>query len=128
MARGRGNHRFASVGALDIKGLDETLDAHELRWEPLESISPLPLPGRLSGDHGFGFVGRQRQRAAAEAGWEQSGRGGRRSVVLLAGEAGIGKTRLANELAGRLTAKEPWFSTAAARRISRLRTGRGSTR
>jgi class 3 adenylate cyclase len=98
MARGRGNHVFVSVGSLDLKGLDQPLDAHELRWEPLESISPLPLPGRLSGDHLFGFVGRHRQRSLLEAGWEECGAGHRR-VVLLAGEAGIGKTRLANEIA-----------------------------
>ncbi len=97
MARGRGNHWFVSVGSFDLKGLDEPLDAHELRWEPLESISPLPLPGRLSGDHLFGFVGRHRQRAVLETSWDEC-RNSRRRVVLLAGEAGIGKTRLANEI------------------------------
>jgi len=98
MARGRGDHVFAGVGALDLKGLDEPIVALELQWEPLQTLSPIRLPTRLSAEHLFAFVGRHQEQAVLEGVWKEAGAGHRR-VVLLCGEAGIGKTRLANELA-----------------------------
>src|SRR5215467_5733754 len=38
LARGRGGHAFAPVGALALKGLPEPLTAHAVGWEPLEHV------------------------------------------------------------------------------------------
>ena len=101
MARGRGQHELVSVGDLDLKGLPEPVHAFEVRWarsDPRRRALLLPLPAGLSVTAAGPFVGRepelselrmllgQRERAAATAIW-------------LAGEPGIGKTRLAAELA-----------------------------
>ncbi|HET7518375.1 MAG TPA: AAA family ATPase, partial [Actinomycetes bacterium] len=51
---------------------------------------PAPVPGE--------FVGRRPELRRLEAAWAEA-RGGRRRTVVVAGEAGIGKTRLATELA-----------------------------
>jgi AAA ATPase domain len=51
---------------------------------------PAPVPGRL--------VGRRRELRRLEAAWADA-RAGRRRIVLVAGETGTGKTRLATELA-----------------------------
>lgn len=58
------------------------------------------LPPTLSGsvEENMPFVGRGTERAALHRAWEAAA-GGQRRLVLLSGEAGIGKTRLAAELA-----------------------------
>jgi predicted ATPase len=48
---------------------------------------------------GDGIVGRERELAALRT-WLEAARGGAGRLVLCAGEPGIGKTRLAQELAG----------------------------
>ena len=63
----------------------------------LEGVSsPTPGPAPLGGD---GLVGRRRELDALRARLEAA-RGGAGRLVLCAGEPGIGKTRLAQELAG----------------------------
>ncbi len=58
------------------------------------------LPPGLSAAvaEGVAFVGRSTERAALHRAWEAT-TGGQRQLVLITGEAGIGKTRLAAELA-----------------------------
>lgn len=51
------------------------------------------------------FVGRQDALAALEAAWQRA-RSGQLSLILLAGEAGSGKTRLADEFAARIGADQ----------------------
>ena len=60
---------------------------------------PLPLPDPLSRVDGGPLVGRGEHLAALRAAWERA-RAGAAAVVVLAGEAGSGKTRLLAELAG----------------------------
>jgi len=59
------------------------------------------VPGRLVPDDGEPFTGRRAQLDALLDAWKACASGERR-VVLLSGEAGIGKTRLAAELATRV--------------------------
>ncbi|HEY0189478.1 MAG TPA: BTAD domain-containing putative transcriptional regulator, partial [Kofleriaceae bacterium] len=63
-----------------------------------------PLPPRLRHHGGQPFVGRAAERAALDAALDRVG-GGERLAVLLSGEPGIGKTRLAVELAGDAAAR-----------------------
>jgi class 3 adenylate cyclase/tetratricopeptide (TPR) repeat protein len=126
MAGSRGAHEFSSLGALALKGLPAPVLTHELSWTPLESTEPdsmqpprddlPPLPptthlrtplavpqpflrledeiqGPVSSER---FVGRESELAALRA---DSG------VVLIAGDAGVGKSRLVSEVERRASAE-----------------------
>ncbi len=58
----------------------------------------VPLPSVLSPRERTAFVGREPELDVLRAAWDRA-RSGQRGVVLLAGEPGIGKTRLASEFA-----------------------------
>src|SRR5216683_3049125 len=92
-----GGHQFAPVGALDLKGLPAPVPACEVIWEPLAGPL-LPMPALLT-RAGRIFVGRDEELERLMRLWKEAVAGERR-VALLAGEPGIGKTRLAVELAG----------------------------
>jgi DNA-binding SARP family transcriptional activator/tetratricopeptide (TPR) repeat protein len=67
-----------------------------LRGDPLDDDAPTPAPPAGAGDSGF--VGRDVELAALVERWDAAARGST-ACVLVIGEAGIGKTRLAAELA-----------------------------
>ena len=58
----------------------------------------VPLPALLSPQERSPFVGRERELAVLREAWRQA-RSGERRLVLVAGEPGIGKTRLTREFA-----------------------------
>jgi len=90
---------MTDVGSLDLKGLPDPVAVCAVAWEPLaDTTPPVPLPPLLAGP-GRIFVGRDDELERALRLWKEvAGDGGRR-LFLLAGEPGIGKTRLATELA-----------------------------
>ena len=96
----RGEHSFKPVGGLDLKGLPEPVEAYEVLWEPIgaETGVDMPLPGRLMGTPPLSYVGRVEERELLEKMWEKAA-GGERQVGLVAGEPGIGKTRLVTHAA-----------------------------
>ena len=96
VAGGRCAAMFTDLGSLELKGLPEPVPTWEVAWEPLRA-SPVPVPGLLT-EVGRVFVGREREMARLHQLWQESSAGEVR-VALLAGEPGIGKTRLAAELA-----------------------------
>ncbi len=101
LARGRGGHEFASMGELELKGIPDAVPTVEVRWERAVQVAVLtdiPLPVALSGPTGFGLAGREAELETLTTAWK-SALTGRREVVLLSGEPGIGKTRLAIETA-----------------------------
>ena len=88
---------FNLLGGLVLKGLAEPVAACEVAWEEQAEVAvPLPLP--LQREESSVFVGRDDQMLHLEAMWEAA-RSGRRRLVFLAGEPGIGKTRLVAEIA-----------------------------
>jgi class 3 adenylate cyclase/RecA/RadA recombinase len=95
LAGAAGGDQFTSVGALELKGLPAPVPACEVAWEPL--LDPVPLPPVLSGA-GRIFVSREDELGRLSRLWKEVGEGERR-VALLAGEPGIGKTRVAIEFA-----------------------------
>ncbi|HUQ38800.1 MAG TPA: AAA family ATPase [Acidimicrobiales bacterium] len=90
----RGAFRFEPLGPLTLKGFAEPIDACRISWEPIDA--EIDLAARTDG----AFVGRARELAALVTAWE-SARAGHRTLVLVSGEPGIGKTRLIHELAER---------------------------
>ena len=92
-----GGHVYAPVGALELKGLPAPVPACEVTWVPLAGPL-LPMPGLLT-RAGRIFVGREEELERLLGLWKEATAGERR-LALLAGEPGIGKTRLAVELAG----------------------------
>jgi class 3 adenylate cyclase len=93
----RGEHELRALGALELRGLSEPVHAFELRWAPA-ARSAQALPERLRELPATGYVGRVAERAQLEELWDVA-RGGALRLVLLGGEAGVGKTRLATHLA-----------------------------
>ncbi len=93
--------RFESVGELDLKGIPAPVEAFAVRWEPLDpersgaEVRRWPLPEALRVVPRIAYVGREAERGRMERA-RQSARAGVRQVVLLSGEPGIGKTRLAS--------------------------------
>jgi class 3 adenylate cyclase len=105
MAGARGEHRFDSVGALELKGLPDPVTAFEVAWEPLaDAVDRMPLPPRFRGVPPVSYVGRTAERERLAALWEAVS-GGLRQAVLISGEPGIGKTRLASHTALELHAE-----------------------
>jgi class 3 adenylate cyclase/tetratricopeptide (TPR) repeat protein len=98
MARSGGSI-FTPVGALELKGLPEPVPTVEVGWQPLAQSS-VPLPTFLT-DIGRIFVGRDGELDRLDQLWKEAAAGELR-VALLAGEPGVGKTRLAAELATRV--------------------------
>src|SRR5688572_8367586 len=87
---------FIPVGPLDLKGLAQPVVTCAVSWEP-RRLSHVPLPAFLT-DLGRIFVGRGVQLERLGQLWKEALAGERR-VAFLAGEPGVGKTRLAAELA-----------------------------
>jgi class 3 adenylate cyclase len=96
-ARGRGGHTFRPIGPMTLKGLPEPVLACAVTWEPLAPVG-FPLPPRLEARPPIAMVGREVEQAVLGRAWSEV-KDGHRRVVLLAGEPGIGKTRLATEAA-----------------------------
>jgi class 3 adenylate cyclase/tetratricopeptide (TPR) repeat protein len=102
VAGGRTAAFFVDLGRLELKGLPQSIPVCEVGWEPLPQ-SPVPLPALLT-DIGRIFVGREHDVERLEQLWKEAAAGEVR-VALLAGEPGVGKTRLAGELAGTVHAE-----------------------
>jgi class 3 adenylate cyclase len=96
LAGGRSDADFADLGPVELKGLPEPVPICEVVWQPTGPA--IPLPGLVT-DMGRIFVGRDGDLGRLTQLWKEAVAGERR-VVFLAGEPGVGKTRLAAELAG----------------------------
>ncbi len=100
----RGDYAFQPLGPRRLKGIDDPITVYDVAWQPAAEPPPFdaspPLPSALPhfGGDRTTFVGRGEELQALRRCWETA-RAGRRALVLLAGEPGIGKTRLAFEFA-----------------------------
>jgi class 3 adenylate cyclase len=107
MAGRRSPHSFRSLGELELKGLPDPITTHEVGWEPLaehESVAPtgeFPLPHGLTYRSPFGIIGRDAELAFLEDARKRTDEQVGPEVVLIAGEAGQGKTTVAAEVARR---------------------------
>jgi len=99
---------FESAGMLELKGFPEPVEAFSVSWAPLVEeaggASRWPLPAVLRSVPPLSYVGRVEERAGIEEALVLA-RNEARQVVLLSGEPGIGKTRLASFAAHRAHAE-----------------------
>jgi class 3 adenylate cyclase/tetratricopeptide (TPR) repeat protein len=84
--------RYEPLGALVVKGRESAVEA----WVALETVAP---PGHRHGHSPTPFVGREPEMALLRRLLDAALTRERAQLILLFGEAGVGKTRLANELA-----------------------------
>jgi class 3 adenylate cyclase len=102
MAGRRSHHECRSLGALRLKGLPVPVESVEVLWEPLggsDLAEIIPLPGRLAVHPAAGVVGRDTEVAAIADAVKEVGAGGGRQILLVSGEAGLGKTTVVAEAA-----------------------------
>jgi class 3 adenylate cyclase len=89
LARGRGGLEFAGSTEMVLKGLPDPLVVHSLEWEPAEH-------GRFDAAGTSPYVGRDREMGLLADALDRA-RSGSGALALIAGEPGIGKTRLVDE-------------------------------
>jgi class 3 adenylate cyclase len=92
----RAHHRFRPLEPRELKGVGVTA-VYEVAWEPVRPAN-VPLPAALVPPVDAVFVGRERELDRLHAAWKEATTGTRRAV-LIGGEPGVGKTRLAAEFA-----------------------------
>ena len=98
----RSPHECRSVGALNLKGLPDPVGTVEVLWEPLEGAATglsIPLPGPLVVGPAVGVVGRESELELIMDARKRVATGEGREVLLVSGEAGLGKTTLAAQAA-----------------------------
>jgi class 3 adenylate cyclase/tetratricopeptide (TPR) repeat protein len=110
LAGSRGGHRFAPLGSMRLKGLQEPVRVWDVVWQDQQDGPALPsqagrpsLPNALVPQTPGAFVGRREDLDRLEAEWSQA-LSGQTRLVLVAGEPGIGKTRLCSEFCARVHA------------------------
>ena len=116
LARGRGGHEMTSIGELELKGLSESVPTFDVGWVPAEGVAD--LRARTP------YVGRARERGVL-AGRLAAARDGAGGLVLIAGEPGIGKTRLAAEVCAHVDQLLVLVRRLSRRRRRPIRTVRG---
>jgi class 3 adenylate cyclase len=102
---------FSSGGPFELKGFPEPVEAFSISWTPLaeegadaSEAGAWPLPALLRSVPNLSYVGRTAERAAIEGALTQT-KNSQRQVILLSGEPGIGKSRLASHSAHRAHAQ-----------------------
>jgi len=98
----RAPHEYRPLGELSLKGLPDPVETVEVVWETLgaaDAGTVIPLPGRLAVRPAAGVVGRQTELAMITDATKRVAGGEGREVLLVSGEAGMGKTTLVAEAA-----------------------------
>lgn len=99
LARSRAGDVFGASATFDLKGLAEPLTACQLIWRVEGDSSQ--VPAALRSLERFAFVGRTPELDTLDRAWKRAC-AAERPVVLIGGEPGLGKTRLAAEFATRV--------------------------
>ena len=92
------------TGELKLGDLARPVRAWSVDWTARRAVT-VPFPASLVFDGGTAFAGREEELAGLRAAWADAVSGSRHGV-LISGEPGIGKTRLAAEIAAHARARE----------------------
>jgi class 3 adenylate cyclase/tetratricopeptide (TPR) repeat protein len=99
----RAAHAFRPLGELELKGIPKPVATVEVGWEPLApgegEAEHADLPARLSLTPEVGVVGRHEELDILHAAFKRVCAGDGHEAVLIAGEAGMGKSTMASEFA-----------------------------
>jgi class 3 adenylate cyclase/tetratricopeptide (TPR) repeat protein len=99
----RSGHRFAGERELELKGFPEPVVAWEVVWEPAgpegTDAARMPLPPRLPPAPGIGLVGRKVELDRLTEALKAVAAGEPARIVLVSGEAGVGKSTLTASVA-----------------------------
>jgi tetratricopeptide (TPR) repeat protein len=93
---------FGELDQLELRGIPTPVEAVEVLWEPAAVKGAVSLPGPLVGaasDVLFGFFGRATELATLHEACKRAHATRRCQMVLVSGEAGIGKTALLAQMA-----------------------------
>ena len=97
MSGRRSPYLFERMGPVELKGVPEPVEVLHVRWEPLEELAAedgVPLPARLAHVPLTGVVARETDEARLIGAYKVAAAGEGRAVVLVSGDAGVGKTTL----------------------------------
>jgi len=96
----RSRHDSRPLGPLALNGLPDSVETVEVLWVPLDDVGPVvPLPTRLAVQPRVGVVGRAAELTVVLNAFKRVAAGEDREVLLVTGEAGVGKTTLLAEAA-----------------------------
>ncbi|MGO9341257.1 MAG: ATP-binding protein, partial [Acidimicrobiales bacterium] len=101
MAGRRNRHECRSLGELTLKGLPDPVGTVEVVWEPIggsDTGISTPLPERLKARPTVGVIGCQTELQTIEDAIKRVSAGDGHEVLLISGEAGLGKTTLVAEV------------------------------
>jgi len=109
LVAGRSDFDFRALGRRTLKGLGEPVDVYEIEWEARAATpsSATPIDPRT-----LALVGRETELEELESEYERAAAGELRAVLIL-GDGGLGKTRLAAELARRHASSSVCLSARA---------------
>jgi len=103
LAGRRSPHAFSPLGRIKLKGLPEPIETLEIGWERLSDVEAaagaMPSPSRLGIGPVIGVIGRDTEAVLLADVFKRVAAGEGREIVLISGEAGVGKTTLATAAA-----------------------------
>lgn len=90
----RSGHRFINEHEVELRGIPAPVAVAEVQWEQDDAVEQVPLPPRLPRIPASGVVGRAHERAVLHEALAIVRSATIPRIVLLTGEAGIGKSTL----------------------------------
>lgn len=90
----RSGHRFTNEHEVELRGIPAPVAIAEVQWEQDDALAQIPLPPRLPRIPPLGVVGRTHERAVLRDALATVRSATIPRIVLLAGEAGVGKSTL----------------------------------
>ena len=102
MAGRHNRHDCRPIGELALKGLADPVQSVRVMWDPLVGAAAdavIPLPWRLAVRPALGVLGRETEMELIGDAAKRTAGGEGQGVVLISGEAGLGKTTLVAEAA-----------------------------